>query len=93
MQRLEGNYKTTELNRIEELEENTDYTITHTQQIIYRGVDRYIIKLKESKNIYISNYFLEQEFINKTITKEQFTVRTTKLRTTKTKKKEMHVVI
>ena len=93
IQELEGTYKTTELNRLEELEENKDYTITHLKQIKYRGVGRYVIKIKENNIIYLSNSFLEQEFKNKAIPKEHFRFRTTKFRTTATKKKEMHVVI
>ena len=93
VQELEGEYKTTQLNRLEELEENKDYTITHIKKIEYRGKTRYVFKIKENKITYLSNYFLEQELINKNIPKEHFRFRTTKFRTTATKKKEMHLVI
>ena len=93
VQKLEGTFKTTELNRLEQLELNRDYTITHIQKIVYRGVDRYIFKTKESNDIFIGNYFLEHEFKNKYIPKEHFTFRTVKEKITPTRKKEMCVVI
>ena len=56
LQVLEGEYKTTTVNRLEELQDNTDYTITHIKTILYRGIDRYIFRIKEDNKIYISNY-------------------------------------
>ena len=70
-----------------------DYTITHIQQIVYRGIDRYIFKIKENNNTYLSNYYLEHEFKNKSIPKEHFKIRAVKLKITPTKKKELLVVI
>ena len=93
IQKLEGTFKTTQLNRLEELKINMDYTITHIQQIVYRGIDRYIFKIKENNNTYLSNYYLEHEFKNKSIPKEHFTIRAVKLKITPTKKKELLVVI
>ncbi len=79
--------------RLEELEIDKDYTITHLQKIVYRGVDRYVLKIKENNNTYLSNYFLEQEFKNKSIPQEHFKFRAVKIKTTPKKNKELYVVI
>lgn len=92
LQVLEGEYKTTTVNRLEELQDNTDYTITHIKTILYRGIDRYIFRIKEDNKIYISNYFLEKQIKEKNLPKEIFTFTTTRIRTTPTKKREKHII-
>ena len=93
LQKLTGEYKVKDCERMEILETDKNYTITHIQTIEYRKVERYIFKIAELKKLFVSNYFLEQEIKKKGLSRCVISLRTISIKTTPTKNKEMFVVI
>jgi len=94
MQDIVESFKVKDLARLETLQNETNYNITHLKEVEYRGKKRFAIKFKEfADTIFISNFWLNKEILSKGKPNNITQLKTLKEKTTPHKIKEMFVVI
>ncbi|XP_039290593.1 uncharacterized protein LOC120352720 isoform X4 [Nilaparvata lugens] len=67
MLEIKGKVKVAHCKRLEELQEGTELVIIAIKQVYCRNKSRYILQFENVEALYVSNYWLEEEFDNPNI--------------------------
>jgi hypothetical protein len=89
MQDIKGNIKIKECSRLEDLEDGAELLISAIKQVEYRDRKRYIVQFDNIRNLYVSNYWLENELESgKLDLNYKIKIKLDKIKTTPNKHKE-----